>query len=137
MTKFKKAMNSFDSSVKKGVVKTFDFKSRSSRSEFWTYNISLNMGVNFIFKMLEKAEGLLPPTPDPITLIFYLLELTFFFLYILSFLSNGARRLRDINRSPWWLLFYPTIIGIPVLIYFFCKKSLSDENQSPSSPVLV
>ena len=38
------------------------------------------------------------------------------------------RRLKDCNRSPWFLLLLPTIIGTPVVLYFVLFEKSSDED---------
>jgi uncharacterized membrane protein YhaH (DUF805 family) len=44
-------------------------------------------------------------------------------------ISSLVRRLHDINRSGYWYWILLTIVGIPILIYWLCKKSDPIEND--------
>ena len=44
-------------------------------------------------------------------------------------IAVGARRLHDVNRSGWWQLLYLTVIGIFLLLFWFCTKSDQGENS--------
>ena len=44
-------------------------------------------------------------------------------------LAVGVRRLHDIDRTGWWLLIALTIIGLIVLIVWFCRKSDPGSNR--------
>nr|WP_272209989.1 DUF805 domain-containing protein [Marinicella sp. W31]MDC2875839.1 DUF805 domain-containing protein [Marinicella sp. W31] len=41
----------------------------------------------------------------------------------------GARRLHDINRSGWWQLLVISVIGIIVLIYWYCQPGQAQTND--------
>ena len=41
----------------------------------------------------------------------------------------SVRRLHDINRSGWWLLFSITLIGLVPLIYWACQRGDRVEND--------
>jgi uncharacterized membrane protein YhaH (DUF805 family) len=62
------------------------------------------------------------------TYIFIALQLAI----IIPTYAVGARRLHDIGKSGWWLLIGFTIIGIPVLIYWFCLASEGDNKYGPN-----
>ena len=50
------------------------------------------------------------------------------FLFIPG-LAVGARRLHDVNRSGWWQLLILTVIGIFLLLFWYCTKSDQGENN--------
>ena len=50
-------------------------------------------------------------------------------------LTLSVRRLHDIDRSGWWTLIPLTIIGIFVLIYWFCKRGDEGENRFGADPL--
>lgn len=58
-------------------------------------------------------------------------------LLLLPTLGIEVRRLHDIGKSGWWilLLFIP-LIGIIILIVWFCKPSQPGNNQYGPEPTL-
>jgi uncharacterized membrane protein YhaH (DUF805 family) len=44
-------------------------------------------------------------------------------------LALGARRLHDIDRTGWWQVIGITIIGLLVLIYWYCQPGQPDANR--------
>lgn len=88
-----------------------DFSGITNRQDFWLAYI-----VNVVvYAILGTLSNILPPLS--ILLLIYSLAT------IIPTLSISVRRLHDIGRSGWWLLLLATIIGIPVVIYFFAKPS--------------
>lgn len=67
-----------------------DFQGRSSRREYWTFYI-INFVIAFILAFFEGEEGSWSG-------LLYLITL-------LPSLAVGIRRMHDIGRSGWWLLF--------------------------------
>lgn len=64
----------------------------------------------------------------------YPLQSAFGLITMLPSLAINTRRLHDIGRSGWWQLIAFTIVGIPVLIYWFCKESQPGPNAYGSNP---
>jgi uncharacterized membrane protein YhaH (DUF805 family) len=48
---------------------------------------------------------------------------------IIPSLALASRRLHDVNKSGWWQLLYITIIGIILLLIWYCQKSDQVENN--------
>ena len=73
--------------LKIAIVRTGDFKGRSSRQEFWAYFIPFA----FILSVVLSIDNLVFAT------IFLLATLV-------TNLSLGVRRLHDIGKSGWWII---------------------------------
>jgi uncharacterized membrane protein YhaH (DUF805 family) len=104
-------MVSFQNAVGLGFQHYFDFKGRSTRSEYWWWllfvvlaGIALtivDMGIGTF--NYESGDGLLSGLFKLATLI--------------PGLALGARRLHDINKSAWWLLMWLSfLLIIPVIV---------------------
>ncbi|MCL2919875.1 DUF805 domain-containing protein [Shewanella litorisediminis] len=98
-----------------------DFTGRARRKEFWMFflfNLIVSVGMNLV----DMALGSM--------LVGTLYSLAVF----LPSLAIGARRLHDTGRSGWWqLIALIPIIGIIVLIVFYCQDS-QDENDYGENP---
>ena len=88
--------------------KYFDFETRSSRKEFWywqLFRILMFLSITFIESL--GLSGLLFISN---------------FIFLIPEIAVSIRRLHDINKSGWWILLTITIIGIIPLTYFYCIK---------------
>ncbi len=88
--------------------KYFDFETRSSRKEFWywqLFRILMFLSITFI-----ESLGL--------SGILFISN----FIFLIPEITVSIRRLHDINKSGWWILLTITIIGIIPLTYFYCIK---------------
>ncbi len=88
--------------------KYFDFETRSSRKEFWywqLFRILMFLSITFIESL--GLSGLLFISN---------------FIFLIPEIAVSIRRLHDINKSGWWILLTLTIIGIIPLTYFYCIK---------------
>ena len=92
---------SFLESIKSCFIKYADFKTRSSRSEFWW------------FALFQVVVNL-------VTTPIYALAVISSIILILPSLAVGARRLHDTNRSGWWQL-----LQLPTL-YIFLQPGISN-----------
>ena len=128
---FKGKIMNFVQAVKSYFIRWNDFKSRSSRSEYWwatlfTYLVIILLQV--VQVMLVQAESVLALLAM-ITILVFLL-----FLTIASF-AVMVRRIHDVNRSGWWFLIYFTIIGMFVLLYWYVQKGDEADNRYGSDPL--
>ena len=122
----------FLGAIKNAFIKCFDFKSRSSRSEFWYFYLFttilgfLGLQIDRFFNL--EILGLQLSNINEVAI----LGPTYIFLYFLFFipsLSLYIRRLHDIDRSGWWLLIaIIPFIGIITLIFFWCLKGSQNRN---------
>jgi uncharacterized membrane protein YhaH (DUF805 family) len=97
-----------------------NFSGRAVRSEYW-YWVLFSLICGIATAILDV--GLFPDNDiSPLNTLFSLAT-------FLPSLAVGARRLHDIDRSGWWLLIMLTIIGVIVLIVWFCQKSDPGPNR--------
>ena len=86
-----------------------DFEGISNRAQFWTFTLT-----NGIINMLisELLGSLL------------IISSIFSILVFIAGLAISIRRLRDINKSGWNLLWYfIPLIGWIILLVYFCEPS--------------
>jgi uncharacterized membrane protein YhaH (DUF805 family) len=124
-------MVSFQNAVGLGFQHYFDFKGRSTRSEYWWWllfvvlaGIALtivDMGIGTF--NYESGDGLLSGLFKLATLI--------------PGLALGARRLHDINKSAWWLLMWLRfflIIPVIVLLVWAARQGDNGTNRYGPDP---
>jgi len=88
--------------------KYFDFETRSSRKEFWYWQLfRILMFLSITYLESLGLSGLLFISN---------------FIFLIPEIAVSIRRLHDINKSGWWILLTITIIGIIPLTYFYCIK---------------
>ena len=102
------------------------FSGRAPRSEYW-YWVLFTIVVSICLSILDQAVF-----PDmgarPLASIFSLATL-------LPSLAVAARRLHDIDRTGWWILIAFTVIGIIVLIVWFCQRGMAGSNRFGRDPL--
>ncbi len=76
--------------------KSFDFESRSTRSEYFTFTIFVT-AISFALALVNPFLGLLVSV-----------------IHFPACLAAIARRLRDAGFSPWWAI----VNLVPILNYF-------------------
>ncbi len=104
----------FQDAIKTCFKKYADFSGRAMRSEYWWFAL-FSMITSFILLMIDPSETL---------------YLIFSLAVLLPSLAVGARRLHDIDRSGWWLLLsLVPLVGIIVLIVWFCTKGTPGTNR--------
>ena len=122
-------MVSFQNAVGLGFQHYFDFKGRSTRSEYWWWllfvvlaGIALtivDMGIGTF--NYESGDGLLSGLSKLATLI--------------PGLALGARRLHDINKSAWWLLTWLSfLLIIPVIVLLVWAARQGDNGTNRYGP---
>ena len=117
---------SFTDAVKSCLSQYVGFAGRARRSEFW------------YFYLFTIVVGLVALTIDRVILnsgnigvVGSLVSL----LLLLPELAVGARRLHDTGRSGWWMLIgLIPLVGLIVLIVFFCQDSQPGPNRFGASP---
>jgi len=122
-------MVSFQNAVGLGFQHYFDFKGRSTRSEYWWWllfvvlaGIALtivDMGIGTFD--YESGDGLLSGLFKLATLI--------------PGLALGARRLHDIDKSAWWLLMWLSfLLIIPVIVLLVWAARQGDNGTNRYGP---
>lgn len=95
--------------------KYFDFETRSSRKEFWYWQLfRILMFLTITYLESLGLSGLLFISN---------------FIFLIPEIAVSIRRLHDINKSGWWILLTLTIIGIIPLTYFYCIKGDDGAND--------
>ena len=116
-----------------------DFRSRSSRSEYWwatlmLYLLSFVGGfiVGLVAGFVFTAAGYGPEGYNQALLT---LCIPFAIFTLVAGLALMVRRLHDIDRSGWWLLLYLTIIGAFVILYWTVCRGTDGENRYGADPL--
>lgn len=108
----------------------FDFKGRSSRSEYWwVFLFNIIFVVAIIFAMSFVGGDI--DTPDNMAglpQILYWVYMGFIIVNIIPALALNVRRLHDQDKTGWWLLIYIVPFGSIVLLVFMCRKGTHGPN---------
>lgn len=124
-----------------------DFSGRARRSEYWgtvLFNGLIQAGLSIILSIVAtilfssiEINGEVTFSP-----LFFLLPDIPIYIYGLVWLLPGlavaVRRLHDIGRSGWnllWILL--PIVGAIMLIYWYCQDSQPEENKWGANPKLA
>ena len=116
-----------------------DFSGRARRREYWgtmLFNVLIQIGLNIILSIVStilfssiEINGEVTFSP-----LFFLLPDIPIYIYGLVWLLPGlavaVRRLHDIGKSGWnllWILL--PIVGAIMLIYWYCQDSQPGENK--------
>lgn len=113
------------SSYTEALGKYIVFDGRSGRLAFWTFVLT-NFAISLIIAIVDTFSGINAA-------IFGLL---FFAAIVLPGIALGTRRLHDIGKSGWWMLFgCIPVIGWIILIYFFIQESEPVANVYGPAPI--
>jgi uncharacterized membrane protein YhaH (DUF805 family) len=117
----------FFEAISSGFRNYVGFSGRASRSEFW-YWILFTVLVSIVTSIID-LEVLSSSSISPFSSIWSLVT-------FLPSLAMGVRRLRDTDRSGWWwLLSFIPLIGIIVLIVFWCSAGTRGPNRFGLDPL--
>ena len=124
-----------------------DFSGRARRSEYWgtaLFNVIVQVALNvalvavlaILFSSIE-INGEVTVSP----LLFVLINIPryiYSLVWLLPSLAVAVRRLHDIGKSGWNLLWiFLPIIGWIMLIYWYCQDSQLGENKWGANPKFV
>lgn len=118
----------FKEAVVKAIQQNYcNFSGRASRSEFWWFYlfcIVIGWVINLVFMSSETAN--------------YIVSGVFSLALLLPNLGLAVRRLHDIGKSGWllFLAFIP-VVGIIILIVWWCKDSQMEPNEYGPVPNMV
>lgn len=112
--------NTFMGALKDGFARFVDFKTRSTRSQFWWFML-WSVIFNIAALTVDVALGFGEDGPVGLLAVVVL---------VLPVVAVTIRRLHDIGRTGWWVLIQLIpLIGSIVLIVFGCTKSEESANQ--------
>ena len=129
----------FTDAVKAYFLKWNDFRSRSSRSEYWWATLFVTLAsyplgfiVGFVIAYLFAIAGFSDTT---IEIVVGIVMLPIQILIIIASTCLVIRRLHDVDKSGWWYLIIFTIIGTIPLIIWYCSKGTDGDNRFGKDPV--
>ena len=139
MIKKRRIKMSFSNAVKAYFLKWNDFRTRSSRSEYWwatlfvalaSYPVGFIIGllIGFTFALAGFSESAIS-----IALLIAMLPVQLFIITASSCLV--IRRLHDVDRSGWWYLIVFTIVGMIPLLIWYCTKGTEGDNRFGKDPL--
>lgn len=107
-----------------------DFKTRSTIKEFWLFNF-LSILISLIFTIIDSLVDF-----KFVSNIGVLTALYSICIFIPS-LSVSVRRLHDVGKSGWTILFIIIpIVGIIWLLALFCRDTMPERNKWGENPTL-
>ena len=112
-----------------------DFSGRARRSEYWG-TVLFNGLVNLAFRIL-LIVGIMLEAKE-VTFLLLICLGVYSLAWLLPGLAVAVRRLHDIGKSGWnllWILL--PIIGWIMLVYWYCQDSQFGENKWGANPKLV
>ena len=129
----------FTDAVKAYFLKWNDFRSRSSRSEYWWATLFVTLAsfpvgfiIGFVIGILFLTAGFSETTME-IVLGIVMLPIQIFIIIASTCLL--IRRLHDVDRTGWWYLIIFTIIGIIPLLIWYCSKGTDGDNRFGKDPL--
>ena len=111
----------FGAAIKTCFSKYAVFSGRASRSEFWWFYLFGFIGSIVTMVVDVMILGYTVEDNGPVNIIFTIIT-------FLPYLSVGARRLHDIDKSGWWQLIVLTVIGIILLIIWWATVGKNKKN---------
>jgi uncharacterized membrane protein YhaH (DUF805 family) len=112
----------FGQAVRSALNQYVGFKGRARRSEYWWFTL---------FTLLVEVVALIFDAVAGTSFIAIIVELAL----LLPSLAVSVRRLHDTDRSGWWLLIgLIPLVGLIVLLVFFCQDSNQGVNHYGDSP---
>ena len=110
-------MVSFPDAIRLGFQHYFDFRSRSTRAEYWWW---------VLFVIL---------TQQALNVVNIRIGILFGLAVLIPGLALGTRRLHDINKSGWWLLmWFGIFLIVPVIVLIAWHTKRSDEGTNKYGP---
>ena len=107
------------------------FSGRARRMEYWLFVLFYAV-VSIVATVVDVSLGLTLGGEDGMGLISTICGLALF----LPSLAVSVRRLHDTGRSGWWiLLMFVPIVGMIVLIVFFCLGGDEGRNRFGPDPL--
>jgi len=119
---------SFQEAIQSGFSNYANFRGRAGRSEFWWFQLFLVLGgiVAALLDLLANSNML---GGSPLATLFWLAT-------IVPDLAVTVRRLHDTESSGWWILLaLIPLIGMVVLIVWWCQEGSKGYNRFGANPL--
>lgn len=129
----------FTGAVKAYFLKWNDFRSRSSRSEYWWATLFITLAsfpvgfiIGFVIGFTFASAGFSETTRE---IVIGIVMLPVQIFIIIASTCLVIRRLHDVDRSGWWYLIIFTIIGMIPLLIWYCSKGTDGDNRFGKDPL--
>ena len=129
----------FTDAVKAYFLKWNDFRSRSSRSEYWWATLFVTLAsfplgfiIGFVTTFLFLIAGFSDTTME---IVVGIVMLPIQIFIIIASTCLVIRRLHDVDKSGWWYLIIFTIIGMIPLLIWYCSKGTDGDNRFGKDPL--
>ena len=129
MIKKRRIKMSFSNAVKAYFLKWNDFRTRSSRSEYWWATLFVGLASYLVGGVTEALVF----NAMSIALLITMLPIQLFIIIASTCLV--IRRLHDVDRSGWWYLIVFTIVGMIPLLIWYCTKGTEGDNRFGKDPL--
>ena len=129
MIKKRRIKMSFSNAVKAYFLKWNDFRTRSSRSEYWWATLFVGLASYLVGGVTEALVF----NAMSIALLITMLPIQLFITIASTCLV--IRRLHDVDRSGWWYLIVFTIVGMIPLLIWYCTKGTEGDNRFGKDPL--
>ncbi len=120
---------SFSNAVKAYFLKWNDYRTRSSRSEYWWATLFVGLASYLVGGVTEALVF----NAMSIALLITMLPIQLFITIASTCLV--IRRLHDVDRSGWWYLIVFTIVGMIPLLIWYCTKGTEGDNRFGKDPL--
>jgi uncharacterized membrane protein YhaH (DUF805 family) len=116
----------FTEAISSGFNNYVNFAGRAIRSEFWYWTL---------FAALASLAGELVDLALFSSSIFSPVQTLVNLALFLPGLSVSVRRLHDLDRTGWWILLVFTVVGIIVLVAWYCLRGTVGQNRFGPDPL--
>jgi uncharacterized membrane protein YhaH (DUF805 family) len=116
----------FQQAITSGFQNYATFAGRAARSEYWYWTLFAILG--------GAAAAILDATFFPDLDARPLHSLASLALFLPG-LAVSVRRLHDIDRTGWWMLIVLTVIGLVLLVLWFCLRGTPGPNRYGADPL--
>ena len=115
------------------------FTGRASRSEYWlavAMNCLIVLALNLVRGVIIAIIGFTGSRTGiaVINMLLSTIQSLYSLFIIVPMYALQVRRLHDVNRSGWWLLFSGTGFGSILLLIWYCTVGTEDTNLFGSDP---
>ena len=124
--------------IQSAYIKTFDFNSRSSRSEFWP-GILFHSAVSIVASILVTEQLMKSLVASPVNsgttdnlMVYWII---FSALIVIPSISLQVRRLHDTGKSGWWLLLGIVPVLNLLILWFHFQKGEEKVNKFGDDPL--